>query len=86
MINKDNWWTEIVKNARLPVFLGRGVSPQQNSYETVFHVKLFLLAYSCIIFFFFLPAENMSRIICETDDDSNKNEKTSGKFWLIGRS
>lgn len=48
--------------------------------------KVVLVSIKLNHFFFFLPAENMSRIICETDDDSNKNERTSGKFWLIGRS
>lgn len=109
VLNKDNWWPGIVKNARLPAaykpsvvswlwstlksssrqncctninntlsshslggqrmtyhkppiiciiclfcyFREGGVSPQQNSYETVFHLKLLLLAYSWIIFFSF---------------------------------
>lgn len=31
------------------------------------------------------PTENMSRIICETDDDLNKNEKTSEKLYPIDK-
>ncbi|XP_015770740.1 PREDICTED: ubiquitin carboxyl-terminal hydrolase 47-like [Acropora digitifera] len=47
--------------------------------------KVVLVSIQVESFFFFLPAENMSRIICETDDDSNKNEKTSEKLFPIDK-